>query len=77
MTGQAPTAVPGRLYTPVEAGEYLGVSRDTVDRLIHQGRLPYVDVGSGTKRKRKRIRHVDLESFVAQTQCEVPAPGTY
>lgn len=39
-----------RRLVPVEAAaEYLGVSRATVERLVHRGELPFVKIGGSTR----------------------------
>ena len=55
-----------KLYTLEEAGDLLGVSGRTVQRLIADGELRCVDVaatGNGTRR-RLRVRSEDLERFI-------------
>lgn len=38
-----------RLLAVEEAGEYLGVSRATVERLAYRGQLPIVKIGGATR----------------------------
>ena len=55
-----------RLLTTTEAGLVLGVSRDTVVRLIRSGALPYVDVSAtGDQRQRIRISEQALDAWIA------------
>jgi excisionase family DNA binding protein len=42
-----------------EAGAYLGVSADTVRRLVRSGCLPHARIGNSI-----RIRRVDLDSYL-------------
>lgn len=41
------------LLTPAEAGRMLGISRETAERLMDAGRLPFVDIGTGTRKHRR------------------------
>lgn len=47
-----------RLYTASEAGEYLGLSEQTIRQWASQGRLPKVKIGG--KALRFDIRDLDL-----------------
>jgi excisionase family DNA binding protein len=49
-----------RLKSIGDAAEYLGVSRATVERLVHRGALPIVKVGGAT-----RYDIVDLDRYIA------------
>ena len=51
-----------QLLTPRRTGELLGVSEDTVRRLIATARIPAVTVGP----RSLRIRLEDLTAFIAQ-----------
>ncbi|MHC4421483.1 MAG: helix-turn-helix domain-containing protein [Planctomycetota bacterium] len=42
-----------------DAGTYLGVSSDTVRRLVRAGEIPHARIGNSI-----RIRHVDLEEYL-------------
>ena len=60
------------VYTYAEAAERLRVSERTVQRLVAEGRLPAVEVGT----RNPRIAVEDLENYVAQLRApteEVPA----
>jgi excisionase family DNA binding protein len=49
--------------TIVDAGRYLGVSADTVRRLVRSGALPHARIGNSI-----RIRRADLDNYLeAQT----------
>jgi len=50
----------GRLLTPVEVAERLGVCRDTVYRLCDRGELPHVRISNAI-----RIAPADLAAFLA------------
>lgn len=52
-----------RLYTIPDAGDVLGISRDTVYRLIRAGELRAVEVTRGS-RTRMRIRADDLQAYI-------------
>jgi excisionase family DNA binding protein len=51
------------LLTPKEAGRALGISDDSVYRLIAKGLIDTVDVGT-EKRPRTRITPAALEAFI-------------
>lgn len=67
------TAPPGTaLLRPAEAGAEMRVSRATVYRLINEGRLPVVYIGTDTAGRTKgraaRIRRTDLDAFIANAE---------
>lgn len=72
--GGSPLMPADDLLTPAQAGKKLGVSHDTVDRLIAAGRLSFVNVGT-SKRRRARIRESDLERFITENHYDAPVPG--
>jgi excisionase family DNA binding protein len=49
-----------QLLTMRRGAEFLGVSRATLWRLIHAGRIPTMELTPGTR----RLRRADLEAFV-------------
>lgn len=51
-----------RLYRPAEAAEVLGISRASVYRIIHQGAIRVVELG--TTSHKQRIRADDLQAFI-------------
>src|ERR1700686_1514078 len=53
-----------RLLTIEEAAEKLDVCKRTVDRHIRNGDLPYIVMGSGRQRLRRKIHPGDLEGFI-------------
>lgn len=67
MTTEGPTnTIQPAVLRVSEAGTYLGVSGDTVRRLIRDGSLPHVRVGNSI-----RIRRQDLDSYLqAQTTTQ-------
>jgi len=52
------------LMTVHETAKYLRVSILTVRRLIWAGKLPYVDISTGSKRKSYRIRRKELREYL-------------
>jgi excisionase family DNA binding protein len=50
-----------RCYTVREVADHLGVSHGFVYKEIHAGRLPTVNLGSGSK---FRVRHYDLIDYL-------------
>jgi excisionase family DNA binding protein len=54
-------ATPRILLTPKEAGELLGISEDSVRRLVTAGRLPgcYLPMPKGSALLKIHIRHVE------------------
>ena len=54
-----------RLLSTADAAHVLGVSRDTVCRLVRSGSLRHVNVSTGG-RERIRIREDDLTSWIDQ-----------
>lgn len=57
-------STPKLLYRIPEAAELLGVTSNTVYRLIAAGQLRAVDVDASGRRPRTRVRHDDLQAFV-------------
>jgi excisionase family DNA binding protein len=53
-----------RLLPVGDAADYLGVSRATVERLVHRGELPIVKIGAST-----RYDVDDLDSYIAINRC--------
>jgi excisionase family DNA binding protein len=58
MDESGKTATVAALSIP-EAGTYLGVSADTVRRLVRAGEIPHARIGNSI-----RIRRVDLEEYL-------------
>lgn len=65
-------AVQPAAVSVAEAGRYLGVSADTVRRLIHAGDIPHARIGASI-----RIRRADLDAYLDScTSTEWhPIPG--
>ncbi len=60
-----------RLLKTREATQYLGISRFTLNRLVHDGVLPVVQVsGDGGK---WLIDIADLDAFIARSKTNRPA----
>lgn len=55
-----------KLLTIQEASEFLSCSKQTLRSLIDEGKIPFVNVGSGKKRKAIRLQKSALEAFVVQ-----------
>lgn len=53
-----------RLITRKEAAGLLRVSTDTLDGLVHDGELAYVNVGRGKRRQRRMFIQQDVEDFI-------------
>jgi excisionase family DNA binding protein len=54
-----------RLLEISEAAAMLGVCERTVRRHIREGHLPYIAMGGGRIRLRKKIHPTDLSAFIA------------
>jgi excisionase family DNA binding protein len=52
------------LMTPREVAERLRVSMKTLILLVHDGDLPYVNVGRGKKHQRRMFIAQDVEEFI-------------
>jgi excisionase family DNA binding protein len=55
---------PQRLLPVADAADYLGVSRATVERLVHRGELPIVKIGGST-----RYDVEDLDRYIVINRC--------
>lgn len=62
----------GHLLSLKEAGERLGVSHDTVNRLVRQGALRVADVSAGAQRARLRISEDELARFIESRTYSAP-----
>jgi excisionase family DNA binding protein len=58
------TRLPKLTYSTREVAAMLGVSRPTVDRLVHDGKLPSIDLGAT---RRTLIPAWAVEELVAKT----------
>lgn len=56
-----------------KVAEILDGSIETVDRLCTSGKLPFIEIGTGGKRKAKRVLLRDLEAFI-ESQSRPAAP---
>ena len=54
-----------QLYTVDETAKLLAVSPSVVERFIHSGELPAVNISAGKYRTRLRVRDADIAKFVA------------
>jgi excisionase family DNA binding protein len=59
-----------RLLPLQRVAERLGVKRRTVNQMIHDGRLPAVNVSQGKKRSTWRVKRGDVEDFIAGARVE-------
>ncbi len=59
-----------------EAARMLGISERTLWELKRRGELPYVAIGSGTKKESIRYSVSDLYSFVASRKVSRKESGT-
>lgn len=66
---QKRTSPPRRLMKTTEACEYLSISRYTLNRLVHSGDLPVVQIGDGCK---WLLDLKDLEAFVGRYKTTAP-----
>ncbi len=53
-----------KLYTPKEAGELIGVSEDTIRKLVKSGDLAATNIGTGTINPVMRISEQALTDFI-------------
>jgi excisionase family DNA binding protein len=65
------TTVTSRLLKSREAMEYLGISRFTLQRLVHDGSLPVVQFGGDGGKW--LIDRLDLDAFIARSKTTHPA----
>ncbi|MEU5721562.1 helix-turn-helix domain-containing protein [Micromonospora sp. NPDC047738] len=54
--------------TVVEVAALIRVHKQTVYRLIWAGELPVIDIGSGKKRPRLRVRRSGVDQFMARRE---------
>ncbi|MBC7279996.1 helix-turn-helix domain-containing protein [Hoeflea sp.] len=57
------------LLTPAKAAAFLSISVETLAAIVARGDLPYVEVGAGEKRTRRRFDPADLEAYVGERKC--------
>lgn len=62
-----------KALTFAKVAETLSVSTDTVDRLCKSGRLRSISIGTGGRRKARRVLLRDLEAYI---EAESGAPAT-
>ena len=63
----------GELLTCADAAKILEISTVQFQRLVHQGKIPAVNIGS-LKRGIYRINSRDLDDFM-KGKCQAPAPA--
>src|ERR1700722_11300357 len=52
------------LLSPQQAAQRLHVSGDTLDGLVQDGELPFVNVGRGKKRPRRMFEEAVIDAFI-------------
>tara|TARA_R110000850_G_scaffold22995_6_gene67631 strand:+ start:984 stop:1343 length:360 start_codon:yes stop_codon:yes gene_type:complete len=57
------------LLTPARAAAFLSISIDTLNAIVARGDLPFVEVGAGDKRPRRRFDPADIEAYVGERKC--------
>ena len=55
-----------------EIGKILGLGRAAVTRLLHSGKIPALDIGTGPIRSRFRVRRKDFEKFLDEARVRRP-----
>jgi excisionase family DNA binding protein len=59
-----------RAFTIAEAAEYCCVSRGIVENWLTKGLIRYEELpGTGNKQRFRRIRKIDLDTFLDQNLC--------
>src|SRR5262249_17659520 len=68
---------PLQLLSPEQTAELLCVSRSTVDRLVHSGRLPYVRLMAGKRKMCYAIRRTSLEKWNDENETTAKKPEAF
>lgn len=68
------------LITPKDAAHALGITVRHLSELVAAGEIPFVPIGLGDKRLRRRFDPSDLEAFIAARKCrstneKIPTKG--
>lgn len=64
------------LLTPAEAAAVLNVSEKQLGFLVRAGEIPYVNIGLGEKRERRRFDAADIDAFIERRKTlAVPNTG--
>lgn len=71
-----PARVAPQLLRLEDAADRLGISRDSVERLIASGDLAAVDIRAGGNRPRLRVAETDLAAFIAARALPTLAPAS-
>ena len=61
------------LYKPQEVAEHLGISKNTIGKLLRNGEIDYVSWG----KKEKRITEEQVKSFIANRIVRNNKPKLY
>ena len=66
---------PQPLLSHIAAAQYVGISSDLLKAHVLNGDIPWVNLGMGKKRPRRKYRARDLDAFVEKrlTVCRLPA----
>ena len=63
-----PAAIRPEFITSAEIGQRLGLGRTAVTKLLKSGRLPAIDVSTGTQRQNFRVLREDFEEFLKEAK---------
>jgi excisionase family DNA binding protein len=65
------------LLRPPEAAAYLGMGETRLRELTNEGKIHWIDISGGDKRKAMRFHRADLDAFIeASRKQAAPCPST-
>lgn len=65
------------LFRPPEAAAYLGMGETRLRELTNEGKIHWIDISGGDKRKAMRFHRADLDAFIeASRKQAAPCPST-
>lgn len=71
------TEVLPALLRPPEAAAYLGIGETRLRELTNEGKIHWIDLSGGDKRKAVRFHRADLDAFIeASRKQAAPCPST-
>lgn len=73
-TGAQSTA-PDEMLDARRAAEFLGISRETLYRALHEGRITAQNASAGINRPRWRFTRADLAAYTTVPEGRPPHPG--